>query len=186
MKLVLASQSPRRRELLSLIQKDFEVQASCADETLPENITACDAVMLLASKKACQVAESHKDSIVIGSDTVVVLDGKIMGKPKDHAECVKMISALSGREHEVYTGVAIVADGETESFYEKTEVRFLKLTQEEIEWYASLEEPYDKAGGYGIQGYGSLLVEGICGDYFNVMGLPVSALNRRLQKYKNK
>ena len=92
-----------------------------------------------------------------------------------------MLSALSGREHEVYTGVALVVNGQTESFYERTAVRFLPLTEEEINWYANLDEPYDKAGAYGIQGYGSLLVKGICGDYFNVMGLPVAALNRRLK-----
>ena len=91
-----------------------------------------------------------------------------------------MLSALSGREHAVYTGVAVVVDGRTESFYERTAVRFLQLSDEEINWYASLDEPYDKAGAYGIQGYGSLLVEGICGDYFNVMGLLVASLRRRL------
>ena len=117
---------------------------------------------------------------VIGADTVVVLDHQIMGKPKDRADCVRMLSALSGREHAVYTGVAVVVDGRTESFYERTAVRFLQLSDEEINWYASLDEPYDKAGAYGIQGYGSLLVEGICGDYFNVMGLPVASLRRRL------
>ncbi len=187
MKLVLASQSPRRRELLSVIQKDFTVQASCAEENIPDGLTACEAVMYLAKIKAEQVAEqiARQDDlqVVIGADTVVVLDGEIMGKPKDHDDCVRMITALSGREHEVYTGVAIVANGKTESFYEKTTVRFLQLTLEEINWYASLSEPYDKAGAYGIQGYGSLLIEGICGDYFNVMGLPVAALNRRLKKY---
>ena len=117
---------------------------------------------------------------VIGADTVVALDYQIMGKPKDRADCVRMISALSGREHAVYTGVAVVVDGRTESFYERTAVRFLPLSDEEINWYASLDEPYDKAGAYGIQGYGSLLVEGISGNYFNVMGLPVASLRRRL------
>lgn len=120
--------------------------------------------------------------MVIGADTVVVLDGQIMGKPKNHADCVRMISALSGREHEVLTGVAIVVNGRTESFYQRTAVRFLPLTEEEIQWYASLDEPYDKAGAYGIQGYGGLLVEGICGDYFNVMGLPIASLRRRLRQ----
>ena len=185
MKLVLASQSPRRRELLSFIQKDFQVQSSCADETIPEGLLPQEAVMYLARKKAEQVAENFADSIVIGADTIVVLDGKIMGKPKDHEDCVRMLSLLSGRKHEVFTGVAIVAQGKTETFYGKTLVKFLNLSDEEINWYASLDEPYDKAGAYGIQGYGSLLVEGIEGDYFNVMGLPVSALNRHLSKYKD-
>ena len=167
MKLVLASQSPRRRELLEWIQKDFIVQASSAEEVIPPGATPYEAVELLARVKAQAVAKDYPDCVVIGADTVVALDGQIM--------------ALSGREHEVYTGVALVVNGQTESFYERTAVRFLPLTEEEINWYADLDEPYDKAGAYGIQGYGSLLVEGICGDYFNVMGLPVAALNRRLK-----
>ena len=184
MKLVLASQSPRRRELLSMIQKDFVVQSSSADETIPAGLQPHEAVMLLAQKKAEQVAESFPDGVVIGSDTVVVLDGQIMGKPKNHEDCVRMISSLSGREHQVYTGVAIVFQGKTETFHEFTDVKFYELTEEEINWYASLEEPYDKAGAYGIQGYGSLLVEGIRGDYYNVVGLPVASLNRHLKKYR--
>ena len=189
MNLVLASQSPRRRELLSLIQKDFTVQSSCVEEIVPEGLTAEETVVYLAKLKAEEVAQRLKTStdsqktVVIGADTVVVLDGEIMGKPKDCDDCIRMISLLSGRQHEVYTGVAIVVKGQTESFYQRTAVRFLDLTKEEIEWYASLQEPYDKAGAYGIQGFGSLLVEGIDGDYFNVMGLPVAALNRRLKKY---
>ena len=189
MNLVLASQSPRRRELLSLIQKDFTVQSSCVEEIVPEGLTAEETVVYLAKLKAEEVAQRLKTStdsqktVVIGADTVVVLDGEIMGKPKDRDDCIRMISLLSGRQHEGYTGVAIVVKGQTESFYQRTAVRFLDLTKEEIEWYASLQEPYDKAGAYGIQGFGSLLVEGIDGDYFNVMGLPVAALNRRLKKY---
>lgn len=189
MNLVLASQSPRRRELLSLIQKDFTVQSSCVEEIVPEGLTAEETVVYLAKLKAEEVAQRLKIStdsqktVVIGADTVVVLDGEIMGKPKDRDDCIRMISLLSGRQHEVYTGVAIVVKGQTESFYQRTAVRFLDLTKEEIEWYASLQEPYDKAGAYGIQGFGSFLVEGIDGDYFNVMGLPVAALNRRLKKY---
>ena len=182
MNLILASQSPRRRELLSLIQKDFQVCASNAEEVIPDGLKPYEAVMHLAKIKAESIAKDHPDAIVIGADTVVVLDGEIMGKPKDHKDCVRMISVLSGREHEVFTGVAIVANSRTDSFYQRTAVRFLTLTQEEIEWYASLDEPYDKAGAYGIQGYGSLLIEGINGDYFNVMGLPVSLLARHLKE----
>ena len=182
MKLVLASQSPRRRELLSLIQPDFEVCVSNAEEIIPDGLQPCEVVMHLARIKAEQVAKSHPHAVVVGADTVVVLDGQIMGKPSDYDDCVRMLSELSGREHEVLTGVAIVVNGQTESFYQRTTVKFLPLTGEEIRWYASLEEPYDKAGAYGIQGYGGLLVEGICGDYFNVMGLPIAALRRRLME----
>ena len=186
MKLILASQSPRRKELLSLITQDFEVQVSHVEEKIPSGLQPHEAVMHLARIKAEAVAAemaaqpNTQPGVVLGADTVVVLDGEIMGKPKGHADCVRMISALSGREHEVLTGVCIVENGREESFYERTAVKFLKLSDEEIQWYASLDEPYDKAGAYGIQGYGSLLIEGICGDYFNVMGLPVAALNRKL------
>lgn len=186
MKFILASQSPRRKELLSRVVSDFDVRVSHVEEVVPAGLQPQEVVMHLAKIKAEAVAKELKQEqpaqrfAVIGADTVVALDHQIMGKPKDRADCVRMISALSGREHAVYTGVAVVVDGRTESFYERTAVRFLPLSDEEINWYASLDEPYDKAGAYGIQGYGSLLVEGICGDYFNVMGLPVASLRRRL------
>ena len=186
MKFILASQSPRRKELLSRVVSDFDVCVSHVEEVVPAGLQPQEVVMHLAKIKAEAVArelrleQPAQRFAVIGADTVVALDHQIMGKPKDRADCVRMISALSGREHAVYTGVAVVVDGRTESFYERTAVRFLPLSDEEINWYASLDEPYDKAGAYGIQGYGSLLVEGICGDYFNVMGLPVASLRRRL------
>ncbi len=186
MKFILASQSPRRKELLSRVVSDFDVRVSHVEEVVPAGLQPQEVVMHLAKIKAEAVAQELRLEqpaqrfAVIGADTVVVLDHQIMGKPKDRADCVRMLSALSGREHAVYTGVAVVVDGRTESVYERTAVRFLQLSDEEINWYASLDEPYDKAGAYGIQGYGSLLVEGICGDYFNVMGLPVASLRRRL------
>ncbi len=186
MKFILASQSPRRKELLSRVVSDFDVRVSHVEEVVPASLQPQEVVMHLAKIKAEAVArelrleQPAQRFAVIGADTVVVLDHQIMGKPKDRADCVRMLSALSGREHAVYTGVAVVVDGRTESFYGRTAVRFLQLSDEEINWYASLDEPYDKAGAYGIQGYGSLLVEGICGDYFNVMGLPVASLRRRL------
>lgn len=186
MKFILASQSPRRKELLSRVVSDFDVRVSHVEEVVPAGLQPQEVVMHLAKIKAEAVAQELRLEqpaqrfAVIGADTVVALDHQIMGKPKDRTDCVRMLSALSGREHAVYTGVAVVVDGRTESFYERTAVRFLPLSDEEINWYASLDEPYDKAGAYGIQGYGSLLVEGICGDYFNVMGLPVASLRRRL------
>ena len=186
MKFILASQSPRRKELLSRVVSDFDVRVSHVEEVVPAGLQPQEVVIYLAKIKAEAVArelrleQPAQRFAVIGADTVVALDHQIMGKPKDRADCVRMLSVLSGREHAVYTGVAVVVDGRTESFYERTAVRFLQLSDEEINWYASLDEPYDKAGAYGIQGYGSLLVEGICGDYFNVMGLPVASLRRRL------
>ena len=183
MNLILASQSPRRRELLSFIQKDFQVCASNAEEIIPDGLKPHEVVMHLAKIKAEQVAHEHPEAVVVGADTVVVLDGQIMGKPKDHEDCVRMISALSGREHEVFTGVAIVANGRTDSFYQRTAVRFLKLTKEEIDWYASLDEPYDKAGGYGIQGAAGLFICRISGSYSAIMGLPVCESGELLARF---
>ncbi len=180
MKIILASASPRRKELLGLITEEFEVMPSDADETLPDDISSDMAAEYLAAVKAKSV--SVDDAVVIGCDTVVVIDDKILGKPKDRNDCFEMLRALSGRKHYVYTGVCILYNNKTVSFTEKTEVEFHDLSDAEIEAYMDSGEPFDKAGGYGIQGKGSLLVKGICGDYFNVVGLPVSALNRKLKE----
>lgn len=185
MKLILASQSSRRRELLAMIApQPFTVQVSETDETLPEEIDPARAVMLLAEKKARAVAgaQENADAVVIGADTVVVIDGKILGKPRSRSECEEMLGLLSGRVHTVYTGVSVLAAGEAHSFFQSTEVEFYPLSGPEIAWYASLEEPYDKAGAYGIQGRGAVLIKGIRGDYFNVMGLPVAKLWRTLRE----
>lgn len=184
--LILASQSPRRKELLSTILPDFATQVSAADETLPDEITPVEAVRHLAAKKAEAVLSLQPDPeevVVIGSDTVVAIDGKILGKPHTPEECTEMLRALSGREHAVHTGVALLRGTSRRVFQETTFVQFWPLTEEEIAWYASTPEPYDKAGGYGIQGLGSRLVKGITGDYFTVMGLPVSRLWRELRSF---
>ncbi len=183
MQLILASKSPRRVELLKQICPDFLVEPACGEEVIPAGATPSETVMALATAKAREVAAHHPDDLVIGSDTIVAIDGKILGKPRDHAHCVEMISSLSGRNHQVYTGVSIAQGDRCEAFYDVTEVEFYPLSEEEILWYASLDEPYDKAGSYGIQGKGSLLVKGIHGDYFNVMGLPVAMLARKLKPY---
>lgn len=180
MKIILASASPRRKELLGLITEEFEIMPSDADETLPNNISSDMAAEYLAIVKARSIIVD--DAVVIGCDTVVVIDDKILGKPKDRNDCFEMLRALSGRKHYVYTGVCILYNNKTVSFTEKTEVEFHDLSDAEIEAYMDSGEPFDKAGGYGIQGKGSLLVKGICGDYFNVVGLPVSALNRKLKE----
>jgi septum formation protein len=182
--IILASQSPRRQELLKRIVKNFRVIPSDADETLPEGITPINAVELLAQKKAEAVAKKNPQSIVIGSDTIVVYNNEILGKPKDKEDCLRMINALSGNTHQVYTGVAIITPDETKVFYEETDVVFDKMDKEEIEWYANLKEPYDKAGGYGIQGMASLFIAGIKGDYSNVMGLPVNKIYKYIKKMK--
>lgn len=183
MKLILASKSPRRIALLKQIHEDFLVEPAVGDEIVPEGATPADTVMALAKAKAEEIAAHHPDDLVIGSDTVVAVDGQILGKPRNHAHCVEMIRRLSGCRHQVYTGVALAVHGQYELFHDMTEVEFYPLSEEEIQWYASLEEPYDKAGSYGIQGKGSLLVKCIHGDYFNVVGFPVAMTARKLRKY---
>lgn len=178
--IILASKSPRRRELLRLITPDFTVDSADADETLPDGIAPHEAVMRLSQIKAQPFAESG--ATVIGADTVVAIDGEILGKPKDSADAFNMLKKLSGREHSVFTGVTILRGGGQKTFYVQTKVKFYDLTDEEINEYIATGEPFDKAGAYGIQSKGSLLVEKIDGDYFNVVGLPVSRLARELSQ----
>lgn len=178
--IILASASPRRKELLGVITKDFEIIPSDAEETVPVGILADETAEYLAKIKALSVAQIHPESIVIGADTCVVADGVILGKPKDEDDAREMLKMMSGMTHKVITGCAIVKNGVVNSFSVTTEVEFYPLSDEEIEKYINTPEPYDKAGGYGIQGKASLFVKGIKGDYFNVVGLPVAELNRRL------
>lgn len=180
--IILASQSPRRQELLKLITSDFEIKVSNVDETLPDKITPKEAVMYLSKIKAEPFADG--DDIVIGADTVVALDGKILGKPKSEENAKEMLRFLSGRTHSVFTGVTLASDKKTKTFAVETKVKFFELTNEKIDAYIKTKEPFDKAGAYGIQGYGSLLVEKIDGDYFNVVGLPVSTLARELKAFE--
>ncbi|MBR5336813.1 MAG: septum formation inhibitor Maf [Lachnospiraceae bacterium] len=192
MKVILASGSPRRKELMEKAGLEFEVIPAECEEVIDPALTAEETVMSLASRKASWVAENEKDkrrdkTIVIGADTVVVLDGKILGKPKDKADAFSMLRALSGREHEVYTGVALISpDGKiNETFSECTKVKFRSLSDQEIEEYIATDEPNDKAGAYGIQGLGRRLVEETIGDYNNVVGLPVEALMKRIAGIKD-
>ena len=177
---ILASGSPRRKELLSLIIPEYEVLVSGCEEFVPKGTPAEKVPAILAEQKALAVAKLRPDDTVIGSDTVVVLGGKIFGKPKDKAHAHAMLRALSGKKHFVYTGVAVAEKGEVRSFVQKTEVEFYELSDETIDRYIETGEPMDKAGAYGIQGKGSVLVKGISGDYFNVMGLPVAETARFL------
>lgn len=184
MKIVLASGSPRRHELLKIITESFEIRVSDADETLLENISAENCAEYLSMKKA-EAVILNDDEIIIGCDTVVVIDNKVLGKPSSEKECIEMLTMLSGKTHTVYTGVSFVSKNHKHSFTSATEVEFYPLTQSDISEYIATGEPFDKAGGYGIQGKGSLLVKGIRGDYFNVVGLPVSSLKRELDNYIN-
>lgn len=177
--IILASQSPRRRELMSYITKDFDVQVSDVDETLPLGISPKDAVEYLSRIKAEPFR--NENDIIIGADTVVSIDNVILGKPHSKANAKQMLERLSGREHSVFTGVTILKGEKTETFSVETVVKFLPLKEKDIDWYVSTGEPMDKAGAYGIQGFGSLLVEKINGDYFNVVGLPVSKVNQVLK-----
>lgn len=181
MEIILASQSPRRRELLGQMGFSFTVRPAKGEELPHPELTPAQLVEELARQKALEVsAEAEADDVVVAADTVVAIDGKVLGKPHDKVHAAQMLSALSGREHTVYTGVA-VKRGETLLVeYEATHVRFRPLTQREIDLYIQTGEPMDKAGSYGIQGYGALLVEGIRGDYFNVVGLPICRLGRML------
>ncbi len=176
--LILASKSPRRQELLKYITEDFEVKTADVDETLPDGISPVEAVLYLSKIKALPFKDEGKT--VIGADTVVALGNTILGKPENTEDAKKMLRLLSGKTHSVFTGVTVIKDGNIHSFCVETKVTFFELSDSEIEAYVNTKEPFDKAGAYGIQGYGSLLVEKIDGDYFNVVGLPVSKLNRLL------
>ena len=183
MELILASQSPRRRELLGLIAADFSVCPADIDETMNEALAMEARVADLSARKACAVAEEHPGAAVVGSDTVVVLDGMPLGKPVDAADAKAMLSALSGRTHEVVTGIAVaLPDGKVLQDATVTKVRFAPLTEAEIDWYIDSKEPMDKAGAYGIQGLGARFIEGIEGDYYSVMGLPVRCLYEMLRE----
>lgn len=183
MKVILASASPRRKELLQIIFSDFEAIPADIDETIPDGVEAEFAPEYLACQKAMHISKSYPDALVIGSDTVVITDGEILGKPNDADDAKRMICALSGKVHYVVTGCAIFYGGRSLSFSEKTEVEFYPLSEKEIDDYVATGEPFDKAGAYGIQGFGSVLVKGIHGDFFNVVGLPVARLKREIDAF---
>ena len=185
MKLILASGSPRRKQLLEMTGLKFEVVTSAADETVPEDTDPGIAALILSERKALAVAnlEQCKGSIVIGADTIVSLNGHKFGKPKDADDAYKMLSALSDRTHTVYTGVAIVnSDLTVNKFVEATEVHFYPLSDRQIKDYISTGEYIDKAGGYAIQDGGAVFVSGIIGDYYNVMGLPIGRLMQEIRR----
>lgn len=174
MRLILASQSPRRREILARFFDAFDVVPSSVSEE-SETTNPIEHAVEVAKKKARDVY-SRYGGTVVGADTIVVLDGKILGKPKDGEEAREMLKTLSGRIHKVITGYCILHEGKEITGYVVTEVKFRDLSEEEIEWYVSTGEPFDKAGAYGIQGKGSILVEWIKGDYYNVVGFPMKVI----------
>ena len=195
MKFILASASPRRKELLEQIGMKFEIRVSEAEEVTDAKEPA-EYVMALSELKAVDVAGKipvmydargvNQDFVVIGSDTVVAAEGEILGKPKDKEDARRMITMLSGKTHQVYTGVTLMIFKEErmtqETFYEKTDVTFYEMTEKQIEDYIHTSEPYDKAGAYAIQGLCSAYIKGICGDYASVVGLPVARICHELTK----
>lgn len=184
MKLVLASQSPRRKMLLEQLGLSFTTHAPNIDEDAQKGLPAQELVKALSREKALHIARTEpQDTIVIGSDTVVVLDGAILGKPDSPEKAREMLSALSGRSHEVCTGVTVCRGDQMLSDVAVTQVTFRPLSAQEIDHYVATGEPMDKAGAYGIQGYGALLVAGISGDYNNVVGLPLGLLDRLLRPF---
>lgn len=175
-KVVLASASPRRHELLSLIGIDHIVDPADIDETIKPGEAPAGHALRLAVEKACARARTHPEAVVIGADTVVVLDGKVLGKPPTLEASREMIRLLNGRTHTVVTAVAVAHAGTTREGTEEVAVTFKRLTAEEIDDYVATREGMDKAGAYGIQGFGATIVERIEGDFFAVMGLPLVRL----------
>lgn len=186
-RIILASQSPRRRKLLTQIGLKFEVIPSTVEEVIT-SINPVEVVQELAQQKARDVAnvaakETPKESLlVIGADTIVVYEGKILGKPEDKEDAVRMLAMLQGKEHSVYTGVALLTGEQEIIFAEETRVQMCPMTPEEIAWYVNTGEPMDKAGAYGIQGLCARFVRQIQGDYNNVVGLPVGRIYQELKK----
>lgn len=185
MSIILASNSPRRRELLAQIGiRDFQILSPDVDEAVEPGLSPARMVEALSLRKARAAAgRAGAEDLIIAADTVVALDGRVLGKPRDQEEAFAMLSALSGREHRVYTGVTVLGGGQAATEHEETAVAFRALSPEEIRDYIATGEPMDKAGAYGIQGVGALLVQGIRGDYCNVVGLPLFRLGRMLSGF---
>lgn len=179
MRLILASQSPRRKELLGLLGIPFEIQVSQADETMEPGKDPTYQVAEVSRRKAAAIAPSS-DAVVIAADTIVVCDGVILGKPTDREDACRMLRMLSGKAHQVMTGMTVLYGDRIHTCTEVTDVHFRQLSEKEIFRYVDSGEPMDKAGAYGIQGGAALFAEKLCGDYYNVMGLPVCRLTQVL------
>lgn len=187
MNIILASASPRRKEILENTNVKFKIMASSIEELTLEGESPCQMVMRLAFEKGIDIASRQKSDLVISADTIVVLDNTVLGKPKDEIEARKMITSLSGRTHQVITGISLINLDNNKKIidYVISNVKFKNLSEEDINDYIRTKESLDKAGAYGIQGYGALLVEEIQGDYFNIVVLPISRLSDLLKKYFN-
>lgn len=183
LKIILASKSPRRQELLKLMDMDFRIVLKEVDESYPDGLTPAEIAVYIAEKKAKAFDEEAGDEIVLTADTIVEIDGKILGKPEDSAHAIEMLQMLSGKVHRVVTGVCLMYKGHVNKFYDVSEVFFRKLTDAEITNYVTNYQPFDKAGAYGIQEWvGVTAIERINGSYTNVVGLPTEKLYQQLLK----
>ena len=189
MEIILASASPRRKELLELINVKFKIQASNIDEILDDRLNLEDKIEDLSYQKASSIADTVSgDFLVIGADTVVEIDGEILGKPKDKADAKRMLQLLSGKDHQVITAICLIPTNDKNNSvktHEKTKVKFIQLTEEQIDKYIESGEPMDKAGAYAIQGLGVMFVKSISGCYTNVVGLPIPLLTGILENKYN-
>lgn len=181
MRIILASQSPRRRELMEMLHIPYEAIVSEVEEIVPDDIAPGALVETLAHQKAQAVSLQYPEACVIGADTIVYIDEEIVGKPKDDADAQRILTKLAGRSHDVYTGVAVLTPKGAEVRHDVTHVTFAPMTQQEIDWYVGTGEPRDKAGAYGIQGPGGVFVDCVEGNYFTVIGLPLPLLYRMLK-----
>ena len=181
MNLILASQSPRRKELLDLFHLPFEIRVADIDETMDSRKSPFDEVARVSRAKAMAIPREEGD-VVIAADTIVVCGGHVLGKPRDEADAVRMLSLLSGRDHQVMTGMTVIRGEKSISCTEVTDIHFRSLSEKEIRNYVATGEPMDKAGSYGIQGGAALFAEKMVGDYYNVMGLPVCRLGMILKE----
>jgi len=179
---ILASKSPRRMELLKILDIDFTVIPSDIDEIINTNFTNEAVVMDIALKKAEDISSLNPDRYVLGFDTLVILDGVPLGKPIDKEDAIRMLKLLSGRTHTVLTGCAIVNNIYRDTFYSSVDVTFYDMSEEEIIEYAETKEPLDKAGAYGIQAYGARYIKEVKGDYFTIVGLPIAKLYKKLRE----
>lgn len=184
MRVILASQSPRRKELIQLLNVEALMIPSKIEEVIDYELSHEEMVMDLAYQKATDVFKAHKDDLVLGFDTLVIYDDKVLGKPKNDEEARKFLKMLSGNSHRVITGCAMIKKGYSSSFYSSATVHFYEMTDDEIDQYLATKEPFDKAGAYAIQGYGAKFIQSIFGDYYAVVGFPVSKIYNELKKVK--
>ncbi len=184
-KIILASQSPRRKQLLEWAEIEFEIMVSHSDESYPENLTAAEIAIHIAKNKALAIKEKHQTLFpILAADTIVVCDNEIIGKPADTKEAILTIKKLSGKTHQVITGVCLMDEQKERSFSDITEVSFHELTDEQIQFYVEKYQPFDKAGAYAIQEWiGVVGIKSIKGDFYNVMGLPVSRVVQELAHF---